>query len=63
MLHTLNDTALATSRIMVAILENNQNSDGTVTVPKVLVPYMHGRTVIESKKHHQAAFKEQLKNE
>jgi seryl-tRNA synthetase len=62
-LHTLNDTALATSRIMVAILENNQNIDGTVTVPKVLVPYMHGRTIIGSKKHHQAAFREQLKDE
>lgn len=39
-LHTLNNTALATSRIMVAILENNQNKDGSITVPKVLVPYM-----------------------
>lgn len=34
--HTLNNTALATSRIMVAILENNQNEDGTVNIPKVL---------------------------
>ncbi|MEK6886713.1 MAG: serine--tRNA ligase [Nanoarchaeota archaeon] len=39
-LHTLNDTALATSRILVAILENNQNKDGSITIPKVLVPYM-----------------------
>ncbi|MBS3115054.1 serine--tRNA ligase [Candidatus Woesearchaeota archaeon] len=39
-LHTLNDTALATSRILVAILENNQNKDGSVTIPKVLVPYV-----------------------
>jgi len=62
-LHTLNDTALATSRIMVAILENNQNVDGTVTVPKILVQYMHGKTILGSKKHHQATFKEQLKDE
>ncbi len=39
-LHTLNNTALATSRIMVAILENHQNADGTVTVPKALRPYL-----------------------
>jgi len=62
-LHTLNDTALATSRIMVAILENNQNSDGTVTIPKVLVQYMHGKTIIGSRKQHQAAFKEQIRDE
>ena len=35
--HTLNDTALATSRIIVAILENNQQKDGTIKVPKVLI--------------------------
>ncbi len=38
-LHTLNDTALATSRIMVAILENNQQKDSSVKVPKVLWKY------------------------
>ncbi|MEM3405393.1 MAG: serine--tRNA ligase [Candidatus Pacearchaeota archaeon] len=38
-LHTLNDTALATSRIMVAILENFQQKDGSVKIPKVLWPY------------------------
>jgi len=43
-LHTLNNTALATSRIMVAILENNQNKDGSITIPKILVPYMGGKT-------------------
>ncbi|MDO8563580.1 MAG: serine--tRNA ligase [Nanoarchaeota archaeon] len=48
--HTLNNTALATSRIMVAILENNQNKDGSITIPKVLVPYMHNITKIEAKK-------------
>ncbi len=40
--HTLNNTALATSRIMVAILENYQTSKGTVKVPKVLQPFMMG---------------------
>jgi len=38
--HTLNATAIATSRAMVAILENNQNADGTVDVPDALAPYM-----------------------
>ncbi len=45
--HTLNNTAIATSRALVAILENNQNKDGSITIPKVLVPYMHGITKIE----------------
>jgi seryl-tRNA synthetase len=49
-LHTLNNTALATSRVMVAILENCQNRDGSITVPKVLVPYMCGITKIVPKK-------------
>jgi seryl-tRNA synthetase len=38
--HTLNDTAIATSRAMVAILENNQQADGSVIIPKVLQDYM-----------------------
>ncbi|MFP4423651.1 MAG: serine--tRNA ligase [Candidatus Woesearchaeota archaeon] len=46
MVHTLNNTVIATSRAMVAILENYQNKDGTVTVPEALVPYMGGKTVI-----------------
>ncbi|MFA6022673.1 MAG: serine--tRNA ligase [Candidatus Pacearchaeota archaeon] len=37
--HTLNDTALATSRILVTILENNQQKDGSIKVPKVLWKY------------------------
>ena len=45
-LHTLNNTAIATSRALVAILENYQNQDGTITVPKVLIPYMYGKTKI-----------------
>ncbi|HYD03877.1 MAG TPA: serine--tRNA ligase [Alphaproteobacteria bacterium] len=60
--HTLNNTAIATSRAMVAILENNQNIDGTVTIPKVLHKYMHGKEVITSR-HAQKSFSEQLKKE
>ena len=49
-IHTLNATALATSRIMVAILENYQQKDGSIKVPDVLVPYMNGKKVITNKK-------------
>jgi len=48
--HTLNSTAIATSRTIVAILENYQNEDGSITIPEVLVPYMNGITKIEKKK-------------
>lgn len=46
LVHTLNNTALATSRILVAILENYQNKDGTITIPKALRPYMFGKDKI-----------------
>ena len=49
MVHTLNDTALATSRIMVAIMENNQQKDGSIKIPKVLQSYMGGKKVIGAK--------------
>jgi seryl-tRNA synthetase len=42
-IHTLNSTAVATSRVIRAILENNQHSDGSVEVPEVLWPYMNGQ--------------------
>jgi len=45
--HTLNNTAIATSRALVAILENYQNKDGSLTVPKVLQPYMGGKQIIK----------------
>lgn len=45
--HTLNNTALATSRALVAILENYQQKDGSVLVPEVLLPYMHGIKVLK----------------
>ncbi|QEG43700.1 serine--tRNA ligase [Roseimaritima ulvae] len=38
--HTLNGTAVATGRAMIAILENHQTADGSITVPKVLQPWM-----------------------
>lgn len=44
--HTLNNTAIATSRAIVAILENFQQKDGSIKVPDVLVPYMHGKKFI-----------------
>lgn len=47
--HTLNNTALATSRTMMAIVEQFQQKDGTVVVPKVLRPFMDGIEVIGKK--------------
>ncbi|MDO8459663.1 MAG: serine--tRNA ligase [Nanoarchaeota archaeon] len=49
-LHTLNDTAIATSRIMVTIIENYQQKDGSIKVPDALVPYMNGVKIIQKKK-------------
>jgi seryl-tRNA synthetase len=46
LVHTLNGSGLAVGRTLVAILENYQNQDGSVTVPKVLQPYMKGLTVL-----------------
>ena len=45
--HTLNGSGVAVGRTVAAILENNQNEDGSVTIPEVLVPYMNGRKVIK----------------
>lgn len=44
--HTLNNTVVASPRGLIALLENNYNEDGTVTVPEVLRPYMGGAKVI-----------------
>lgn len=44
--YTLNGSGLAVGRCMAAIIENYQNEDGTITVPKALVPYMGGMTTI-----------------
>ena len=48
-LHTLNNTVLASSRAIIALLENNYQSDGSVLIPKVLQPYMGGKKIIEKK--------------
>ncbi len=45
--HTLNNTVIASPRILIPILELNQNGDGSVTVPKALRPYMAGLERIE----------------
>ncbi len=47
--HTLNNTAIATSRTMLAILEFYQQKDGSIKMPKVLWPYMNGMKVIRKK--------------
>ena len=44
--HTLNNTVIASPRILIPILELNQNADGSVNIPEVLVPYMNGLAVI-----------------
>jgi seryl-tRNA synthetase len=48
LVHTLNGSGLAVGRTLVAILENNQNADGSVTVPEVLRPYMGGTAVLRA---------------
>ena len=47
--HTLNGSGLAIGRTMIAVLENYQNADGSITVPDVLKPYMGGLPVIGGK--------------
>lgn len=47
--HTLNNTVIASPRILIPLLELNQNADGTITVPKVLRSYMNGLERIEPK--------------
>jgi seryl-tRNA synthetase len=49
-LHTINGSGLAVGRTLVAVLENYQNADGSVTVPTALVPFMGGATRIEKAK-------------
>ena len=44
--HTLNNTVVATPRGLIAVIENNYNEDGSITVPKVLRPYMGGKEKI-----------------
>ena len=46
LLHTINGSGLAVGRTLVAVLENYQNADGSVSVPAALQPYMNGASVI-----------------
>ncbi len=48
--YTLNNTAVASPRILIPLLENHQNEDGSITLPKALVPYMNGLTVLTAPK-------------
>lgn len=47
--YTLNNTAVASPRILIPLLENHQNADGSVTLPKALLPYMNGVEVLRPK--------------
>ena len=47
--YTLNNTAIASPRILIPLVENHQNADGSITLPKALVPYMNGMTVLHPK--------------
>ncbi len=48
LLNSLNGSGLAVGRTLVAVLENYQNADGSITIPKALVPYMDGLTRVET---------------
>jgi len=47
--HTLNNTVLASPRALIALMENNQNKDGSINIPKAIQPYMGGQKKIEPK--------------
>jgi seryl-tRNA synthetase len=49
LLHTLNGSGLAVGRTLVAILENCQNANGSVSIPTILQPYMNGLERLEQK--------------
>ena len=48
LVHTLNGSGLAVGRTLVAVLENGQNADGSITVPEVLRPYMGGTALLKA---------------
>lgn len=50
LVHTLNNTVLATPRGLIAVLENNYQEDGSIVIPKALQPYMGGTTLLKPKK-------------
>lgn len=47
--HTLNNTVLASTRALIAFLENNYQADGSIKIPKALQPYMGGKEIIKIK--------------
>ncbi|MBQ9573948.1 MAG: serine--tRNA ligase, partial [Synergistaceae bacterium] len=47
--HTLNGSGIAVGRTLIAIIENYQNEDGSITIPEALVPYMDGLTRIDAR--------------
>ena len=47
--HTLNNTVVASPRILIPIMELNQNADGTINIPEALQPYMNGKKIITKK--------------
>ncbi len=47
LVHTLNNTVVASPRGLIAIIENNYNEDGSINIPKVLQPYIGGKTIIK----------------
>lgn len=49
LVHSLNNTAIAVPRVLIQIIENNQNADGSITIPEVLRPYMGGISKIVKK--------------
>lgn len=46
--HSLNSTAIPTPRILVSLVENFQQADGSIKIPEVLLPYMNGKTIIKN---------------
>ena len=45
--HSLNASALAVGRTLVALIENYQNEDGSINIPEILQPYFKGQTIIK----------------
>jgi seryl-tRNA synthetase len=48
--HTLNGSGLALPRLMIAIVENNQQKDGSIKIPKVLQKYMGNKKILQDEK-------------
>jgi seryl-tRNA synthetase len=44
--HTLNNTVIATPRVLIPLVENHQRADGSIAVPKALRPYLGGRETL-----------------